>query len=440
MEKRRIKILISSVSPGGVKRHIKDIVTWIDRDRFEVVGAFPEKSLDRIYQTDEETNYHTIFTKAGHESHVVEIPTGLSPFRSVWAAWQLARLMRKIRPDVLHCHSSMAGAVGRLATVGYRPPVVIYTPHLIYFLRWAGLKRSIFLYLEKLLFPLCDRIVAVSRAEYDGIMDQLGPSDKIVRIYNAIPIEHRDIPGSSGMPASSNRHPAELDEELAKGLNVQKRTGIILSIARLDSQKDVGTLIRAAALLQEDHPDFVVLLAGGGKEQRQLMELARDLGVDGRIRFLGWRNDVQHLIDLCDIVVLSTRREGLPYALLEAMAMGKPVLGSDVEGVQECMEHVGWGLFPLGDAKELARKLACLLDSSSLCREMGEKARKSCLDNFAPEMMMTRLAELYTSATEATATEKHLPCKRKHESERIVENVEPATPLFGKEEGKPDGS
>lgn len=112
---------------------------------------------------------------------------------------------------------------------------------------------------------------------------------------------------------------------------------------------------------------------------------------------MGWRQDIPQLLAACDVLVLSTRREGLPYALLEAMALGKPVVGSDVPGVRECIQsgHNG-ALFPLGDAPALAQILTQLLDNPAWATTLGRHGQIMIEQRFSMRTMITSLEALYS--------------------------------------------
>ncbi|MFZ5810842.1 MAG: glycosyltransferase family 4 protein [Thermodesulfobacteriota bacterium] len=384
MQGSRIKVLVHTVSLGGVRQHIEDIVTQIDRERFELVGAFPDRLLNRTYLPDDTDGYQDLFAKAGFRTCTVETPTGLSPLACAKALLEMIRLLRREKPDVLHCHSSMAGAVGRLAALARRPRLVLYTPHLMFSLRFTGVRRFVFATLERLLFPLCDGVIAVSASEYAGITRVLGKSPKIRLIRNAVPY----LLATQPPRYDTNGLFSELDLPAGKK--------IILSTARFDAQKDVGTLVRAAALLARTRSDFLILLAGDGEERDRIIDLIQNLGLTDRVRLLGWRSDVPRLVAACDVMVLSSRQEGLPYAMLEALALCKPVVGSDVPGIKDCIDPGRTGfLFPLGDAGGLADALNRLLEDEALREDMGAKAREMALNFFSPQGMIDALESLY---------------------------------------------
>ena len=395
----RIRVLLFTVSPGGVRRHVEEIITQIDHDRFEVIGVFPDRLDNRTYLAGETGSYRNLFAKMGLRTYTVETPRELRPLSCLQSAWKLGRLLRELRPDVLHCHSSMAGAVGRLATLAWRPPLVVYTPHLMYFLRLAGLKRQVFTAVERLLLPRCNALVAVSPSEYQAIRAALGQDPRILRMNNSIP---RDL-----IAANARSQDTALFEELA----IMPGTKVILSTARFDNQKDIPTLIRATSILGRKRSDFVVLLAGDGAQRPRIEAVVDAEGMRDRLRILGWRSDVRRLVAACDVMVLSSHIEGLPYALLEAMVLQKPVVASDVGGIRDCVASGVTGLlFPCGDAATLARDLERLLDNPTLCRTMGEKGRAMAMREFPPRGMIEALEALYARAGKVSATSQ--ACRR----------------------------
>ncbi len=382
----RLTVLIHTVSPGGVRRHIEDFVRRIDHDRFRVVGAFPAKE-QTAYITDDMDDYHTFFAREGLTSHVVDTPSRLSPFRTLLAGFQLARIMRLVRPDVLHTHSSTAGIAGSVAMRLWHPALTLYTPHLPFFATRTGIERSIFALAERTLSQIYDHIIAVSRSEWEDLSVLFGARTSVLQVNQAVPYD------------LCRTHAATDTAPLARELNIPPDTGIILSLARFETQKDMPTLVEAAALLARKRSDFVILLAGDGELRPKMEAAVTRHRLADRVRFLGWRNDVRDLIELSSMVVLSTRREGLPYVLLEAMALKKPVVGSDVPGVRECVVHGQTGyLFPCGDALALAGHLETLLDNRKKCCAMGNSGREYCLTTFSPTGMITALEALYSTS------------------------------------------
>jgi glycosyltransferase involved in cell wall biosynthesis len=385
---RKKKIIFFSVSGAGVKRNLIDIALNLDKESYEVIGIFPDKLFSNVVHKNLSQTYKEIFKMAGFKYYILEIPRELSPMTDLKSIWRLRNILRSEHPDILHCHSSLAGALGRLAVASLykRRPKVIYTPHLMYYQNAKGIKRSIYWRIEKLLWPLADAIIAVGQSECEALKRDFSPAKNLYCINNGI-----DIAGGVSIVPSAR-------ESLCDELNVNDKSVFILSLARLEPQKDVLTLLRAFISVANQYSDAVLLLAGGGtasqiKEARRLIEEAN---LSRRAFLLGWRDDPDLLLTAADIAVLSTNIEGLPYALLEAMAAGKPLLGSRTQGVVDCiLDGYNGYLFSIGDTKPCAERLSKLLRDSALRERLGRAGKKYVLENFSLKTMLGNTEALY---------------------------------------------
>jgi glycosyltransferase involved in cell wall biosynthesis len=181
-------------------------------------------------------------------------------------------------------------------------------------------------------------------------------------------------------------------------LKVKDESIFVLSLARLEPQKDVLTLLRAFIRLSSQHPEAVLLLAGGGTDSqiKEAESLIEEAGLSRRAFLLGWRDDPDLLLSATDIAVLSTNLEGLPYALLEAMAAGKPLVGSRAQGVVDCIVDGQNGyLFDIGDIDSCSVCLSRLLRDSTLRVRLGAAGREYVLENFSLKTMLDKTEELY---------------------------------------------
>jgi glycosyltransferase involved in cell wall biosynthesis len=384
----KIKIIFFSISGAGVKRHLLDLALNLDREKYEVVGIFPDKMFSNIVSKAPEFTYRGIFQKAGLRYYILEIPRELSPWLDLKAVWELRKILRTERPDILHCHSSVAGALGRLAvfSLSRLKPKIIYTPNLMYHQQAQGLKRSLYWAVEKMLWPLAGAIIAVGESEYDALARDFAPAKNLLRINNSIDTE-------------TGIHPfPDAKEKLCKELDLKQDALFVLSLARLEPQKDVLTLLKAFVLIAEKYPRAVLLMAGGGKEE-QIQEARRlidEANLSRRTFLLGWRDDSDMLLSAADIAVLSTHCEGLPYVLLEAMAFGKPLVGSRAQGVVDCIVHGCNGyLFDIGDTKSCAASLERLLQDSALRKRFGAAGKELVERKFALKDMLQATEKLY---------------------------------------------
>jgi glycosyltransferase involved in cell wall biosynthesis len=275
----------------------------------------------------------------------------ISPVHDALGLLELYRLCRRLRPQIVHANSSKAGILGRLAAWLARVPARIFTVHGWAFAAYTGRASTVYLVADRLMRPLTTRMVCVAENELrKGVAARTCDEAQTVVIRNAI-----DVRGA----------PRARPDEGAP---------VLLSVGRLKYPKDGAALLRAAALLGERA--FELELVGDGPDLAELQALHGELGLDGRVRFAGGRDDVPDLLARSAVFVLSSRSEGLPISVLEAMAAGLPVVASDVGGLREQVVDGETGyLVPAGDPQALADALARLLDDPGLRRRLGDAGR-----------------------------------------------------------------
>ena len=302
-----------------------------------------------------------------------ETPLGLKGARRVPA---LVRLLRRERPAVFHAHLTwpMAGKFPLAAAVAARVPAVVATVQLI---PPVTSDRSNLLQL-RLLARRVGRFIAVSRDIATGLVDDFGwPADRIEVIHNAVEA------GRFVAPAR-----ASLRDLLTEGGD----RAVVLVPARLNEQKGHSFLLRAAAQL----PEAVFVLAGDGPIRDTLEAQAAELGVERRIRFLGYRSDIPQLLAASDLVALPSLYEGSSVAILEAMAAGRAVVASAIGGTDELIEDGKTGiLVPPGEVDPLAAALRRLLDDPELRRSIADAARRRVERDFNAAAMAGRVEKVY---------------------------------------------
>jgi glycosyltransferase involved in cell wall biosynthesis len=296
----------------------------------------------------------------------------------------LARWMRQNRFDVVHTHGSKAGFVGRLAAKIVRVPVIVHTAHGWAFNPFQARRTFVFyLTLERLAARWCDAIICVS-GEQAAWTRQLhvGRPSQVHTILYGIPVKPRRGHDATASPRTE--------------LGARLDTSLILSVARLMPQKNHADLLRAMSLLREDVPSAKLLLAGDGALRERLETLAQSLGLDSSVQFLGFRTDVDHLLDACDVFVLSSLWEGMPLALLEAMAAEKAVIATDIMGTREAIRHGETGvLVPPRDPHALAAAIEELVKNREKASAMARRAREEIENRFSLERHFQELQGLY---------------------------------------------
>jgi glycosyltransferase involved in cell wall biosynthesis len=224
------------------------------------------------------------------------------------------------------------------------------------FLWWSGLRGRLYLWGDRMIGRLATRVVCVSEVERrDGLAARVCSPERTVVIHNAIGVA--DVPGA--------RH--------------EVRMPTILSVGRLAPPKDFAILVRALAELGRG--SFRAWIVGDGPDRASLEAEVIRLGLGGAVQFLGERHDVPELMAQSDLFVLSSRSEGLPLSIIEAMAAGLPVVASAVGGVPELVANAGF-IVPAADPDALAACLRRLVLDPGLRRRYGALARRRAETEF----------------------------------------------------------
>ena len=297
----------------------------------------------------------------------------LSVWRDPLGLLELVRVVRRERPHIVHANSAKAGALGRLAAWLMRVPIRIYTVHGWAFTAYGGASSALFRRAEQLLGPLTTATICVAESERRaGLEARTCDEATTVVIHNGV--EPRRV----------------------EALETRSRRCRLVTVGRLQAPKDPLTLVRALAALERGSCETE--LVGDGPDRPAVENEVRRLGLDSVVRLAGVRTDVPELLAAADLFVLSSRSEGLPLSILEAMATGLPVVASRVGGVPEVVVDGETGLLvPPGDPGSLARAIERLLDDSALRRRLGAAGRARVAEHFDLASAQRAHLDLYRS-------------------------------------------
>jgi glycosyltransferase involved in cell wall biosynthesis len=359
---RRLCFLITELDPGGAERALFRLATGLDRERYALrVGCLSGKGVVGEW-----------LERAGIE--VFRCGMG-----GIWDISALRRLRRELvswQPDVLHCllfHANLAGRIaGRMARV----------PYIISSVRVEEKRRS-HLWLDRLTRGLMDLEVCVSESA-QGFTRRHShiPADKLAVVPNGVDL--RDFDGIP-VPPPEWRLPDDAP--------------VIASVGRLDEQKDPLTLVEAFAGATRGTPEAILAIAGEGPLREIVAARAAHLGIGERLRLLGYLSDVRPLLARCAVFVLASRWEGMPNALLEAMACGKPALVTAVGGCREMVEDGMNGyLVPPERPDMLAVRLGELLADPGRLAVMGRAARRIIEERYTVQHMVAAWERIYDRA------------------------------------------
>jgi glycosyltransferase involved in cell wall biosynthesis len=303
-----------------------------------------------------------------------------------WSAfWSLVRLMRTFRPHVVHTHTSKAGAVGRLAATVCRVPVVVHTYHgHVFDAYFSPLTTRLVVAAERLLARGASALVAVTaRVRRDVLARGIGSDSKVVVVSLGLDLDP--------LVAAATRR-GELRGELGLGPD----TPLVGIVARLVPVKAHEVFLQAAKAIAPVRPDVVFLIVGDGERRAELEAVARAAGLGSRVRFLGWRADLDRLYADLDVVVLTSKNEGSPVALIEAMAAGRPVVSTRAGGVEDVVTDGETGVIvPIGDASAVARAVVDLIEDPARAARLAAAGRASVVARFGCGRLVGDIDALY---------------------------------------------
>jgi glycosyltransferase involved in cell wall biosynthesis len=295
----------------------------------------------------------------------------------------LYRIIRDFRPSVVHTHAAKAGFLGRVAARLAGVPVVVHTYHGHVLRGYFGpLKTAVFRGLEALMSPLSDALIAVSNAVKQDLVG-LG----VARA------EHiRVVP----LGLDLERFAGPLPRGGLRASHWPKDAPLVGMVGRLVPIKDVPTFLRAAALVKDARPDVRFALVGDGEERRDLELEAARLGLAGLVSFHGWRRDMEAVYGDLDLVVNSSRNEGTPVALIEALACARPVIATRVGGTPDLLAGGDFGeLVAAEDPGALAAAILGVLKAPEEARARALRGRAHVLARHGAARLVDDIDALY---------------------------------------------
>ncbi|HZT90908.1 MAG TPA: glycosyltransferase [Gaiellaceae bacterium] len=390
-EPTRILRIIARLNVGGPALHVSYLTRRLDEIGYETTlcaGRVGPGEGSMEYVADE-LGVAPVF--------VPELQREISPFIDAAAVRRLVQLIRETRPHILHTHTAKAGAVGRMAALlagPSKPPVVLHTFHGHVLRSYFGATQThAFRALEAGLARVSDALIAVSPEVRDDLVGLgVAPADKIAVIRLGLDLGRR-LEGSLVARA-----------ELA----LPDDAFVVGWFGRMTEIKRVDLLLESFARLRRDVPEAVLLLAGDGPLRERLETQARELGLDGSCRFLGFRQDVGPLYGAIDALALTSANEGTPVVAIEALAARVPVVATDVGGVRDVVAPGRSGfLVPSGDSRAITDRLAELARDRELRRRLGEAGRLHVLPRYSVDRLVADVDTLYGALLDERAARRH---------------------------------
>jgi glycosyltransferase EpsD len=328
--------------------------------------------------------------KIPYADRVIEMGIERSPFKlgNIKALKQLRNLIDKERYDIISCHTPMGGVLARLAARKARKQYglkVIYTSHGFHFYKGASKKYWMLYYpVEKYLSRFTDAIVTINTEDYE-LVKTLGFKNEETYLIHGIGIDYTRL---------------RIDNLSINDLRYKYRYKsddfIMLYLAEFIPRKNHSFLINAMPKLIERIPNIKLILAGRGDDKEKMMLLAKRLGVEAYVDFIGFREDVGNLIYISDIGVSSSSQEGLGMCLAESLFMWKPVVASDIRGHRDLVKSGNNGfLFSLDNEEQFIEQVVYMCNHPDERRTMGEFAAAN-IGDYVIDNTLNEMVDIYS--------------------------------------------
>lgn len=307
-------------------------------------------------------------------------------FKNIKAYRQIKSVIKKEHIEYIHCNTPVGGVIGRLAGKSCGVKRVLYQAHGFHFYKGAPKINWLVYYpVEKLLARLTDAIVTINKEDFELAKNKM-------KLRNGGKVYY--VPGVGIDVAAYG-----MDEEKRQGkraeLGLDDNDIVLVSLGDLIERKNYRTAIRAVAAANNKNVKYII--CGKGPEEESLKSLAMELGLESQVLFLGFRTDVKELLEAADIFLFTTKQEGLPRSMMEAMASGLPCVVSRIRGNTDLLEgEKGGFLCDSSDEKAFADAISKLADSKTLREEMG-KSNLETIKNFSFDTVKDIMLDIYKS-------------------------------------------
>ena len=330
----KIKLLIiSEPGSGGVKRHVMDLLNNLNKDRFEIIYAYSKKRADKDYLSElDELSYEIQIKEIHHLQQTISIKNDSLAFIEIF------KLINYLKPDIVHCHSSKAGVLGRIAAKLLKVPKIIYTPHAYAFQNsnLSNLKKRFYLLVEKILAQYCTtKTINVSYGEMKVALDnKIDKKEQFIVIHNGV-----------------DKKEAKINQ--ITNFKIDRQDIVVGNIARLEEQKNPLEFLEIAKSINENNKKYKFFWIGNGSLLTTCQEFIKENKLKDICYLLPFNEKNEELISAFNIFLSTSLYEGYPYVLLDANVNKIPIVASNVTGNNEIVKNnVNGFLYKSGNVSE----------------------------------------------------------------------------------------
>ncbi|OQX87041.1 MAG: hypothetical protein B6D55_04495 [Candidatus Omnitrophica bacterium 4484_70.2] len=364
LKMKKICFVIGTLVPGGAEKQLYYLIKYLDRKKFQPV-------LIALRSGGMENDFREIV-----KIKVIGKRWKIDPF----FFFSLVHSIKEEKVDILHSFMFTSNTWGRFCGILLKIPVIVASERSMdLWKKWYHFK------IDKILGNFTKKIICVSEEvkNYYWKRTKL-PENKFAVIENGINLEEIER--------------VEYREELREEFGIKEEDFVILTGGRLCKEKSIDVLLTVVPELKNEIKNLKILIVGEGEEKRNLMEIVKKLKTENSVVFTGFRKDILSIIKISDIVVLTSKWEGMPNLILEGMALGKSVISTDIGGSKEIIENgVNGFLLKYGDKKTLVDKILYLYKNHEVRKKMGEEGYKIVKKRFNLFEKIKEYEKIYSS-------------------------------------------
>lgn len=380
---RKVKLLRITTISHSLDLLLKGQLKYIGQHGFDIsIACSKDENIQQIEEREEVSYFELRLTRT------------LSPLKDLVSLFRAIKLIRKLKPDIVHTHSPKAGIIGMIAAWVCRVPVKIHTVAGLPLMETVGFKRKLLVQVERIAYSCADFVLPNSLRQKEYIERNIYQNDKVQVIGK----------GSSNGIDLNYFNPMLYDDVLISSLKsklyIDSNDIVFCFVGRLAHYKGVNELVRAFVDINLKYPQTKLILVGPFEDLNPLNnDTLQLINSNENIISVGHQNDIRPFLAISDIFLFPSYREGFPQSLMQAAAMNLACIASDINGCNEIVENNKTGLLVSPkDAKAIYQASEILLNNPELRRSFAQRARKSMEDDFEQRRFWDKLIQFYKQA------------------------------------------
>ena len=373
MDNPSILFVIDGIEFGGGERTFLQLIEQLPREKYNIYTA---------------TTPNGAFSEMLTKKNIDYVPLDLTKRFSWKALKTLLRIIAENNIDIVHSQGGKVDFYTRLASRILKSKIKVVNTIAMPVEGYdvSFLKKAIYCFIDRFCERYVDRFIVVSKSLQTTLENNHKiPGEKIALVYNGIELDEYQDEASE-----------EFSFKLKKEFNMGKSVSLVGAIGRIVWQKGFEYLVEAVPAILKECPEVRFMIIGDGPLKKELVEKSRKLGIADKIIFTGFRTDIKEALVSIDILVMPSLREGFPMVTLEAMAMAKPIIAADIDGIREQIEHQKNGLLvPPENPVVLAEAVISLLKNKEKAERLGMAAKKRVEEEFSLKKMVNETESVY---------------------------------------------